>query len=564
MTSFTISRRGVLAGLAVLASGLHAPLRAYEGEHLGAKLAGLSPDAGQGRSVAVIGAGLAGLAAAWYLARAGFDVTVLEAESRYGGRSLTVRPEADAYRRFFRDRYGIGEETYVDRFAERDGPEQVCTFFDDGWNPDAEEHPQELFLNAGPGRIPSFHTALLDLCDEIGVELEPFIFASRSNLVQADGFNGGKPVPIRQLKHDMRGELAELLLRLVREGAFDGHLSAEAVGRLEGLLTEFGDLKTQGAALVYEGSERAGWSVLPGAWRQPGRLNPVIGLEDVLASELWDDVLFNDMRIYWQTSLMQPRGGMDMIWQHLLRQPAGAGRTVRDLVRLGAPVTGITHDGEERVAVTWEGGSGTFDYCISTMAPDLLAPVLEGFPAGFVNALGAVNQTAACKVGWQGRSRFWEEEDQIFGGISWTKHEISQVWYPADGYLGRTGVLTGAYNRGEAAEAFGRLSHAERLESALAGGERLHPGYRDKVHVDRGVSIAWALMPHQTGGWADHPADTQPDVYHAITEMPQGRLYLAGDFISYMPGWMEGSVRSAQLAVDAIAERVAAGGGGKP
>lgn len=556
MTSHRITRRALLALLGTTAAGLAAPLRAYDGDDIADRLATLPPDLGRGRSVAVIGAGLAGLTTAWHLSRAGFDVTVLEAEDRYGGRSLTVRPQSDAYRRYYRDRYGIGEESYIDRFAERDGLEQVCAFDDDGWNPDAEEYPQELFLNAGPGRIPSFHDAVLDLCRRIGVELEPFIFASRSNLVQADGFNDGKPVPIRRLKHDLRGELAELLVRLVGEGAFDGHLSPEALRRMTDFLTQFGALETRGNALVYEGTDRAGYAVWPGAWRHPGQLNPAFELEDVLASELWDGALYNDMRLYWQTSLMQPKGGMDMIWQHLLRQTAGAAGSVRDLVRLGTPVTSIRNDGAEGIGVGWGGaapGAQVFDYCVSTMAPNLLADVLDNFPGGFTNALAAVKQVAACKVGWQARRRFWELDDRIFGGISWTKHPISQIWYPADGYLGRTGVLTGAYNRGEPAEAFAKLSHAERLSSALEGGERLHPGFRDEVHADRGVSIAWGKMPHQVAGWADETFETQPDIYRQITDLPQGRLYLAGDFVSYMPGWMEGAVRSAHLASQAIA-----------
>src|SRR5215213_4634636 len=46
--------------------------------------------------VVVVGAGLAGLAAAVTLARAGVEVRVLEAEPRVGGRVLTVRePFAD-------------------------------------------------------------------------------------------------------------------------------------------------------------------------------------------------------------------------------------------------------------------------------------------------------------------------------------------------------------------------------------------------------------------------------------------------------------------------------------
>src|SRR5579859_7710160 len=52
---------------------------------------GVSTKSGRSRNVAVLGAGLAGLSAAWELQRMGYDVTVLEAQLHPGGRVRTIR-----------------------------------------------------------------------------------------------------------------------------------------------------------------------------------------------------------------------------------------------------------------------------------------------------------------------------------------------------------------------------------------------------------------------------------------------------------------------------------------
>ena len=67
------------------------------------------------------------------------------------------------------------------------------------------------------------------------------------------------------------------------------------------------------------------------------------------------------------------------------------------------------------------------------------------------------------------------------------------------------------------------------------------------------MTIAWHYMPNQVGGWPSLTASTQPEVYRKITTLPQGRIYLAGDAWSYLPGWQEGSVSSVYAAVEALA-----------
>src|SRR5262245_53537367 len=78
MSHRTISRREFLHGAAAAAASLAfrtTPLQAKE----------------TSKDVVVLGAGLAGLAAAYELNKAGFDVSVLEARTRPGGRVCTYR-----------------------------------------------------------------------------------------------------------------------------------------------------------------------------------------------------------------------------------------------------------------------------------------------------------------------------------------------------------------------------------------------------------------------------------------------------------------------------------------
>ena len=103
-------------------------------------LPSLNADFGRGKSVVILGAGIAGLVSAYELCKAGFECTILEARSRPGGRNWTVR-----------------NGTKVE-FV--DGTTQNCSWSEDG------------YLNAGPARIPSIHTNLLGYCQELGVPLE--------------------------------------------------------------------------------------------------------------------------------------------------------------------------------------------------------------------------------------------------------------------------------------------------------------------------------------------------------------------------------------------------------
>ena len=51
----------------------------------------LAADSGKGKTVVILGAGIAGMVSAWELSRAGYTCTILEARGRAGGRNWTIR-----------------------------------------------------------------------------------------------------------------------------------------------------------------------------------------------------------------------------------------------------------------------------------------------------------------------------------------------------------------------------------------------------------------------------------------------------------------------------------------
>jgi monoamine oxidase len=171
-------------------------------------------------------------------------------------------------------------------------------------------------------------------------------------------------------------------------------------------------------------------------------------------------------------------------------------------------------------------------------------------------AIAAVGYIPAVKVAFQARRRFWELDDQIYGGISWTNRDITQIWYPSTGLHRPQGILVGAYIwTDEIGAAFAALSPAERIAAAIESGERIHPGYAD--HLEKAVSVAWSKIPYSGGAWAEWSGEARKDSYPLLLE-PDGPFYFAGEHMSHVTGWQEGAVLSAHYAIAEIGKRVRA------
>src|SRR5580693_3476033 len=219
----------------------------------------LEKGSAHGTKVVILGAGVAGLSAAYELGRAGYDVAVLEARDRVGGRNWTIRRGT--------------------RIEMTDGTRQVCEF------------DPEMYWNSGPARIPSAHQAVLGYCKELGVALEVEINTSRGARLYNPAANGGKPVEMRQAHNDTRGAVSELLGKALNRGALDQELTAQDKERMIAFLQAYGDLTPD---LLFKGSTRSGYKSLPGAGDQAGEQRDPVPFGRLLDIDMWNAMLFEE------------------------------------------------------------------------------------------------------------------------------------------------------------------------------------------------------------------------------------------------------------------------------
>lgn len=479
-----------------------------------------------GASVLILGAGLAGMVAAYELRQAGYKVQLLEYNARPGGRNWTLR----------------GGDTYT----ELGGYTQHCQF------------DRGLYINPGPWRIPYHHRGLLDYCKKLGVPLEPFVQINHNAYLHNSQAFGGKPQRYRTINADYRGYVSELLAKVTQQGKLDTQISKDDQEQLLESLREWGALDNNYAYVKGpEVSNRRGYDKPPGGGlsAKPIDSQP-LQLHEVLDSRLWRDVTEGEI-FEFQTTLFQPVGGMGRIGEAF-------GRELKGLIRYNAKVTGIQQD-EHGVSVFYVDAKhpGTTlkaraDWCICTIPLSILSQLPINVSAPMAAAIGAVPYAATVKVGLQFKRRFWEEDESIYGGITSTDLPINNISYPSSDFNSKgKGVLLGGYMWGLSAYEFTAMTPEERIRRTVEYGSQIHPQY--KTEFDNGIAVAWHRSPSTLGCFAAWSDELRAQHYDNLCQIDR-RIVLAGEHASYLPAWQEGAVTSALDVVERLHQRVMAGG----
>ncbi len=462
-----------------------------------------------GTKVVILGAGVAGLSAAYELTKAGYDCTVLEARERVGGRNFTVRHGS------------VIEMT--------DGSRQVCAF-DPG-----------LYWNAGPARLPSHHQAVLGYCREFSVPLEVEVNTSRGARMLNPAANGGKPIEMRQAVNDARGAISELLGKAINAGALDAELTAQDKDRMLAFLKRYGDLTPD---LLFRGSSRSGYKTLPGAAAESGTPRDPVSLSTLLDVDMWGAMLFEESFDF-QATMFQPVGGMD-------RLPDAFAKRLGNIVHLASEVTALRRQGDGVRIIYLDRRSRRqrsieAAYCLVTIPLKVLATIDADFSPVYKAAIGAIDYGDAIKIAWQAR-RFWETEDQIYGGISWVKGPTALVWYPSDRFFADKGILLGGYLTRDDADTFASKPIAEQLAASRDAVKGLHPGRGHEL--EHGMAVTWSKMPYSLGITARFRADQESE--YALLNTPDGPFYFAGEHLAHVGAWQEGAILSARHAIHMI------------
>jgi monoamine oxidase len=473
---------------------------------------------GEGKHIIILGAGLAGMASAYELQKLGYRCTILEARKRTGGRTWTVRR---------------GDST-----KETDHEEQICRF-DDG-----------QYFNAGPSRIPHHHQLTLYYCKQLDVPVEIYNNVNEGAYYFSEGKGplSNKKIRIRELHNDMRGYMSELLAKAIDQGQLDTSLTKEDSQKIVEYLRAEGGLDID---KLYKASARRGYIDPPGAGEKIGKIDDPYRLADIIQSGLLDPDFYNVAEYTYelQMTMFQAVGGN----QHIAK---AFEKKLGNVIKLGSVVKAV-HNTEKGIRITYTDQTSEKiiegDFCICTIPLPVLSNIDHNFSSDVSRAIDFIPYIPTGKIGLQFRRRFWEEDENLFGGITHTNNELTQIFYPSNDYLGKKGVLIGYYNFNDTALKVGGLSNSGREMLALDKGSLIHSQYTKEF--ENSFSVSWHLTPFSMGGWALYDSESRKNLYNALLR-PDRNVYFAGEHVTYLTAWMAGAFESARKTVADIHARV--------
>jgi len=454
------------------------------------------------RKVIVIGAGLAGLTAAWELVNWGHDVTVLEAQTRPGGRVYTLRsPFSD----------GLSVEAGGIDFSDscRNMKHYVKEFNLTLASPPPPEKPLKtpFYLRGqrflvGRGLNPKWPYNLTPEEEKIG--LYPGLYMK---------YMGSAA--------DELGDVTDANWDIQRFKRFDQVTLVELM-KSNGASDEAIELLSTAMSVGY------GWNTVAALHR-----------------------LASDWALYNLGGGKQHfiEGGADML-------PRAFAKSLRDRIWYGAPVSRIVQEGNKVRAVFQQRGSEQSldaDYLVCTAPCPVLRRVefSPELPLAKRRIIDQIEYTPVTRIFVQLRRRFWLDEGISGGGNTDLPIRLpAEQPYLRTADMGPRGIIE-SHIRGVEAVPVGALGLDEQLAFAAEHFEKLQPGF--SKYVEGGASVSWHNDPYAGGGYAWWKPGQMTTWIPELAKI-EGRVHFAGEHTSHLGRTMEGAVISGNRAAREVAE----------
>ncbi|MDR7419051.1 MAG: flavin monoamine oxidase family protein [Armatimonadota bacterium] len=463
-------------------------------EYLALARHGLGPRTSSSKTVVIVGAGMAGLVAAYELRRAGHDPIVLEAQPRIGGRIFTMR----------------------------------------------EPFAPGLYAEAGAMRIPKAHTLTLAYVEQFGLKTFPFAMNNR----RAYYHLRGRRVRVEEAERDPG--LLDFEMADHERGRSIAELWEAALRPIAQVLEAKGDAAWP--EIVAEYDQYSVREFLEAKGMSEGAIE-AFGLlfnQEALMNSSFLELLREEVGGFY-TDMVQIADGMD-------RLPRALFAKVSDRVRLSAKMIALDQTPDE-VIVHYQTLAGRFrvsgDYAIVTVPFPVLrhVEVLKPFSRAKQRAIRQLHYDASAKIFFQCRRRFWEEDDGIFGGGTVTDLPVRNVYYPEHGRETGRGVLLASYTWSEDAQRWGSLSPHDRIVQALENVALIHPQVTECFET--GASKMWHDDEFAGGAYALFDPGQQTLLHEHIIA-PEGRIHFAGEHASLAHAWIQGAIESGLRAAREI------------
>ena len=450
---------------------------------------------GPAKKVIVIGAGLAGLSAGYELTQAGHDVTILEAQTRPGGRACTIR----------------------------------------------QPFSDNLYAEAGATSIAETNDLTIRYARCFGLELDSWV---QSPELQDILYIRGRLVRrTTGIEPDLPYDLSPDEKKLGRTGLFkkyaapvypeigditDPNWPPAALWKYDRMsYTEF--LRSRGAS-----PEAIARMSVFGIWGD--------GLDTVSAlMVLRDDAFFASA-----TESFHIRGGNDLL-------PRAFAERLKEKILYGSPVVRIEHD-KNAVRVIFQKQAENHplegDFLIIAIPFSVLRRIelSPHFSPEKQKVIEQLPYYSVARVYLQARRKYWTGRGltgDVFGDLA-----IGSIMDISAGQPGPRGILQN-YADGPQARKICAMKEPDRINYVLEETEKVLPGIRE--NFEGGVSKCWDEDEWERGASSWYKPGQMQEYWPHVAS-PEGRVYFAGDHTSPWIRWMQGALFSGIRAAREVNE----------